>query len=402
MKPVVKYERIVLPVSEIKFDEKNPNCMTKRQTEALNNSIKKFGYVQEVIIDKETKFIADGEHRLKELIKQGVKEIEVIAYPFENETERRIFRQMANKLKGTHDSVLDDSEYKFIFKENQMDELQKLLGESDKKLVQFMASIEKEGLGEDIVPDVEKPKYDVKLGDVWELGDHRLVCGDSTDKQQVTLLMQGKQADMVFTDPPYGINIVNSGNVGISANTGFVRTTGLVKAKKYSVIEGDDKPFDPSFMLDLAPKIFIFGANNFASKLPDNSHWLVWDKKAEKGADHNNFSDVELIWTNIDRKSCVIYRYLWSGLLREGSRDIELKERVHPTQKPVGLLIDILNDYSESEDIVLDLFGGSGSTLIACEKLNRKCRMMELDTKYCSVIIERWENLTGKKANKVS
>lgn len=143
-------------------------------------------------------------------------------------------------------------------------------------------------------------------------------------------------------------------------------------------------------------------ANNFASKLPDNSHWLVWDKKAEKGADHNNFSDVELIWTNIDRKSCVIYRYLWSDLLREGSRDIELKERVHPTQKPVGLLIDILNDYSESEDIVLDLFGGSGSTLIACEKLNRKCRMMELDTKYCSVIIERWENLTGKKANKVS
>ena len=399
--------KIVIPTVEIidlsllSVDKNNPNVMTKTQREALWEGMKKFGVIVPIITNSEL-VIADGQTRWEVLTEHGISKGPVVKLTI-TDVDRRILRQVLNKLKGSHDSVLDDSEYKVIFEQNQFGELQKLLGESDKKLVQFMARIEKGGLNEDSL-DVDSaranPAYKIESGEVWQLGNHRLVCGDSTKPEDVEKLMHGAQADMVFTDPPYGINIVNRGNVGISSKTGFVGTNRLVKAKSYSVMKGDDKPFDPVFLLNLAPTILIFGANNFASKLPDNSHWIVWDKKAGIGADHNNFSDAELIWTNIPKKSVPIYRYLWSGLLRAGERELELKERVHPTQKPGGLIIAILNDYSNENEIVMDLFGGSGSTLIACEKLNRKCYMMELDPVYCSVIIERWEKVTGLKAKK--
>ena len=205
------------------------------------------------------------------------------------------------------------------------------------------------------------------------------------------------QETIIITDPPYGINIVNSSNVGITAKVGFgkVGVKGLVKAREYSKIIGDDVPFDPSFLLKLANKVILWGANNYSSKLPDNAHWLVWDKKAEKGADHNNFSDCELAWTNIKAKSVRVYRYLWSGLLREGDRNDELKARVHPTQKPVGLMVEIINDYTKPNDIVLDLFLGSGSTLIAAEKTGRICYGMEIDEAYTSVICQRFFDYTG-------
>jgi DNA modification methylase len=108
------------------------------------------------------------------------------------------------------------------------------------------------------------------------------------------------------------------------------------------------------------------------------------------------------MWTNIfKRKSAKIYRHLWSGLLRAGDRKLELKDRVHPTQKPVGLLSEIIKDYTEKNHIVLDPYLGSGSTLIACEQTDRICYGMELDPAYIDVIIERWENYTGKKAKKL-
>ena len=183
--------------------------------------------------------------------------------------------------------------------------------------------------------------------------------------------------------------------------TGTVGVPGVVQAKRYKPILNDDKPYDPTILLELNVDSIIWGANNFASKLPDSPKWLVWYKKPMDNANNDNFSDVELAWTNIKGKMCKMYHYLWSGLLREGNRKMELKERVHPTQKPVGLLINILNDYSDINNNILDLYGGSGSTLIACEETNRNCYMMELDPYYCQVIINRWEEFTGKKAEKI-
>jgi hypothetical protein len=276
-----------------------------------------------------------------------------------------------------------------------------LTGFDDKELGKILDA-GKEASEDDYEPPVEI-ETSIQRGDLFRLGRHRLLCGDSTSAEDVGRLMDGEKADLLLTDPPYGINIVNTGRVGIDAPAGFgkVGTRGMVKARTYHNIEGDDHPFDPRPFLDLAPVVMLFGGNNFASRLPDSPAWLVWDKKAEKGADHNNFSDVELVWTNLKQKSCPIYRHLWSGLLREGDRNVELKDRVHPTQKPVGLIAAILSDHSNPGALCLDPFLGSGTTLIACEQLGRTCYGMEISPRYCQVIIDRWEKLTGQKAEKI-
>ena len=137
----------------------------------------------------------------------------------------------------------------------------------------------------------------------------------------------------------------------------------------------------------------IFGGNYFTDFLSPSRCWVVWDKQNGEGS----FADAELAWTSFDRV-VKLYQFMWNGLIREGSRDVEGKTRVHPTQKPVGLMAKILSDFCSDGGLVLDCFGGSGSTLIACEQTGRKCYMMELDPHYVDVIIKRWENLTGGKA----
>ena len=250
---------------------------------------------------------------------------------------------------------------------------------------------------EDEVPEHTEAK--TKLGDLWLLGEHRLLCGDALkDADKLGDLKRG----LLLTDPPYGIDVVKfDGNGGGNRKSGKV---GYAKAGQYGAkascrvykpIIGDDKPFDPSFLMAIGDDQIIWGANNFASKLNDNSHWLVWDKKMPE---KNNFSDAELAWTSFDKKNVKTYVFGWAGMIREGDRKDELVNRVHPTQKPVGLMANIINDYSKEKGVVIDLFGGSGSTLIAAEKTNRKCYMMELDPHYCDVIISRYEKYTGTKA----
>lgn len=139
----------------------------------------------------------------------------------------------------------------------------------------------------------------------------------------------------------------------------------------------------------------IFGGNYFTDFLKPSPCWIIWDKQ-----NTGNFADVELAWTSFD-KSAKLYQWLWNGMIRKGDVNIEGKTRVHPTQKPVGLIANILKDFSNENNSILDAFGGSGSTLIACEQINRKCYCMEYEPKYVDVIIERWENYTGKKAVKI-
>jgi DNA modification methylase len=286
---------------------------------------------------------------------------------------------------------------------------------------------------DDAIP--EKVETICKKGDLWKLGNHRLLCGDSTVITDVERLMGGEKADLILTDPPYGINIVKvkggqqsrivggGGEAGhmypyggikkrtadsgaskpfgstsperqLSTKKGRVGFTNLCEANLYAPIIGDDKPFDPSFLLTLSDNQIIFGANYFASKLPDGKAWIVWDKDVS-----GNFSEVELAWTSFEGK-LRLYHHMWSGLRREGNRKDELTKRVHPTQKPVGLFVAILQDYKG--DNVLDCYGGSGTCIIACEKLGRKCFMAELSPEYCDVIIKRYEDFTGNKAELIN
>jgi hypothetical protein len=209
--------------------------------------------------------------------------------------------------------------------------------------------------------------------------------------------MDGVKAKLLLTDPPYGIDVVQNRQVGGGGALHFGGKIGKrVESSTYIPIANDDTTDTARANYDVAlactENQIIFGGNYFTDFLPPSRCWIVWDKQ-----NTGNFADAELAWTSFD-KGVRLYHFLWNGLCREGSREVEGKTRVHPTQKPVGMLADILKDFSEENDSILDCFGGSGSTLIACEQLNRKCFMCELDPHYCDVIIQRWENFTGQKA----
>lgn len=196
----------------------------------------------------------------------------------------------------------------------------------------------------------------------------------------------------MLTDPPYGVKAVQSGG----HNSGHKAGNQMCRDNVYEPIIGDDTTdtaranYDVSLMF--SENQIIFGGNYFTDFLPPSRCWIVWDKKVA-----GSFADGELAWTSFDR-NLRIYEHMWSGMRREGDREVEGKKRVHPTQKPVGMLADILKDFSDEGDTILDCFGGSGSTLIACEQTHRICYMCELSEHYCDVIIDRWERLTGNKA----
>lgn len=240
---------------------------------------------------------------------------------------------------------------------------------------------------EDQVPEVPKSAKS-KTGDLWTLGEHRLLCGDCTLKENVGRLMAGEKADMVFTDPPYGIDIYSKG----SFHDGKKHGAALAAHNSYRPVEGDKDLKCVSFLFEWLKAFrgiaIVWGANNFPQFCSPSNGWLVWDKEQ-----HANHGDCELAWTNVD-KAIRMFTHQWVGFQKASERG---EKRVHPTQKPVALA-EWAFEVWESPKTVLDLFLGSGSTLIACEKTNRRCFGMEIDPHYCDVIIERWEKYSGKKA----
>lgn len=232
----------------------------------------------------------------------------------------------------------------------------------------------------------EEVKTDIVLGDLFEIGEHRLLCGDSTDSEQVAKLMNGEKADMVMTDPPYGIDW----------DTDYTRFTGgiIPSENKYSKIQNDKKDFDPSYFLAMYEKCLFFGANCFSDKLP-KGNWIVWDKRFEN--DKAFLADAEVAWYN-GSGAVYIIKETHQGFV---SSD---KKRFHPTQKPVKLLEQIFEKI-KAPDFLFDPYIGSGSTMVAAHQLKRKCYGMELDPKYCQVIIDRMKkldpNLLIKKNGKI-
>lgn len=252
--------------------------------------------------------------------------------------------------------------------------------------------------------DLDPPKR-AKLGDIWQLGNHRLMCGDSTNKEDVSKLMNGKKADMVFTDPPYGMNLdTDYSKMNGNSNVEFKQRKNIVGGKKYNEVIGDNEDFKPELVttifdnFDYCKEIFVWGADYYPELLKGYKYgnFIIWDKRDDNEQfDKMYGSSFEVCWSkNKHRKE--IARVRWCGVF--GTEKEFDKKRVHPTQKPIKLAEWFLKKYSKDEHIIIDLFGGSGSTLIACEQLNRTCYMMELDPHYVDVILYRWEKLTNRKA----
>ena len=187
----------------------------------------------------------------------------------------------------------------------------------------------------------------------------------------------------------------------------FIGKKNHTEGNKYERVIGDNEDFKPELITTFfnnfgyCKEIFLFGADYFAELLTDknNGSWLVWDKRKESQADAIG-SEFELIWSRNKHKRRML-RHDWFGFL-SSKNGADARNRVHPTQKPITLLVDIVNQWGKNANVIIDLYGGSGSTLIACEQTNRRCFMMELDPKYVDVIINRWEQFTGQKAVKLN
>jgi DNA modification methylase len=369
----------------------NPRQSTAKQEKHLKESLEKFGLVEPIIFNKQTGYIVGGHFRVRELKKLGITEIECVIVDLNEADEKELnIRLNANTGSWDWDTLANDWDVVNLeawgLEIPQFDNVPEELEASEDDY-----DVPEGGLETDIV-----------IGDLFEIGEHRLLCGDSTDSDAVARLMNGEKADMVFTDPPYGIDVVKNSTFGGDKEATFQGVVGggggatkkgknkIVDAKVYEKIIGDNttetaKEFYQT-CISLGMKNFIiWGGNYFTDFLPVSACWVIWDKE-----NSGNFADVEIAWTSFDKGS-KLYKWMWNGMSRKGSRELEGKTRVHPTQKPVGLFGDIFNDFPFQ--ICFDGFLGSGSTMVAAHQLKRRCYGMELEPKYCQVIIDRMRKL---------
>lgn len=365
---------------------KNSRTHDDAQVAQIAASIKEFGWTNPILVDGDKGVIA-GHGRLLAARKLGMAKVPTIELKDMTEAQKKAYVIADNKLalNAGWDTNFLSLELQEL-KDQDFDLM--LLGFDDKELDALLAPETTEGLNdEDSVPDTPiEPK--TKLGDIYILGNHRLMCGDSTSIDVVDKLMDGNSVDMIYTDPPYGISIVGK--------NGKVGGDNLAKNGIYAPVAGDDS-IDVAVeaiqvIKTLQAKVeIIWGGNYYANSLENKSSWIVWDKRGDMAS--NNFADCELAWCS-SGTAARIYKQIWSGMIKEG----ESGKRVHPTQKPIALAEWCYQQYGEDCETVLDLFAGSGSSLIACETKKKRGFMMELSPAYCDVIVKRWEDFTGKKA----
>lgn len=354
----------------------NPKEHPPEQVNKIASSIKNYGFTVPIIVDKDYEIIA-GHGRYLASKKLGLDEIPIIKRNDLSDAEVKALRLADNRVAESEwdKELLAVELEKLEFEEFDLEKTGFDIEEIESLTLGEDKEIEEDDFQEDINED--EPTT-INLGDMIQLDNHRLLCADCTEQKNISKLMNGKTADLVFTDPPYGIKVVNDNKVG-GGN--------ICEPGEYNEIIGDDtiETAKKSFQLIKdVDKLIIWGGNYFTEFLPPTPCWIVWDKRGEMGS--NNFADGEIAWTNFT-SPLRIYTNIWNGMIKEG----ESGKRIHPTQKPVKLCFNILDDYLSNEDkIVLDIFAGSGSTLIACDKLEKVCFMMELDEYYCDVIIRRY------------
>ena len=262
--------------------------------------------------------------------------------------------------------------------------------QADAEALGAMLAEDEQPAGEDPGAQTDKAaelqvKWQVESGQLWALGEHRLICGDCTDRTVVERVMGGEKADLLLSDPPYGkLKIFNSS--GAVGNAG----DNLAKVRHYGAYEGAHG-FDIKPMLAALDgcysKAIIWGGNYFTDILPVTASWLIWDKRA--GA-QLFYADCELAWSDLGI-TAKVFTFTWQGMIRAGDKI----ERYHPTQKPVELYEWCLG-LADKAVIVLDPTLGSASSLIACEKLGRRARCIEISPPYCAVTLERWSTMTGQ------
>ena len=340
--------------------ERNAKKHGSEQIKKLKASITEFGFLTPCLIDSEYNLIA-GHGRVMAARELGISSVPCVFIEGLTEEQHRAYILADNRLGELGEWDIDIVAGELI----ELDELGFDVELTGFDMPEELPEAVEDDFDESAVPD--EPK--VKLGDLWQLGDHRLICGDSTDVNVIERLIGGVTIDLVLTDPPYGIEADKM-------------TMGTGAKEFYRGNDWDNERPDISLLLTIAPNICIWGGNYFTDTLPISNDWLVWHKKN----DGLSFSECELAWTNYGRN------------IRHISHHWGNEKKLHVTMKPVAVIAWAINQCKDYAETILDVFGGSGTTLMACEQLNRKCFMCELDPHYCDVIINRWETFTGREA----
>lgn len=386
-----QYSKLV-KINELKPHPDNPNQHSDAQVERLAAILKYQGWRYPIKVSNLSGFITSGHGRLLGAKKLGLKEVPVSYQDYESEEQEYADVVSDNAIASWAELNLANinSKVEMLGPDFDID----LLGIKD-----FTIDVAEKlppGADEDEIPEKVEPK--TKLGDLYVLGRHRLLCGDSTNIQHVEKLMDGKKADAVYTDPPYGMNL--------DTKRADMKGTWKRATRDYKPVIGDDVDFDPGVLFgffEYCDEIFLWGADYYAERLlnKNKGSWIVWDKRLTDELDAMWGSQFELCWSKNKHKR-EIARITWAGVCGHNKKD-DGETKVHPTLKPVKLHEWFFSkSWFDKKSIIVDLFGGSGSTLIACEKTKRQCFMMELDPHYCDVIVARWEKYTGKKAELVN
>ena len=385
-----------MKVSDLKFAPYNPRKIDDKELAKLKRSITEFGYVEPIVWNQRTGFVVGGNQRLKVLRELGIEEVDVVIIDLDDAKERAL-NVALNKISGEWDfpklkdllTDIDTGDFDIELTGFDLDEIE--------NLITFDKEPEEDDFDADAaIEEIEEPK--TKRRDIYLLGKHRLMCGDSTIREDVEKLMDGKKADMVFTDPPYGVEYTG----------GLQFKDGKVEKNNRQMIKNDESDDIYTEVIPVIASIcngpcYTWFAGTKASKLyaaveavGDIHSLIIWVKNGGYGALNANYKQKHepcLYWKPKGKKlnfvGATTETTVWE-ICKDGVN------KLHPTQKPVELAAKAIKNHSAG--LVVDLFGGSGSTLIACEQLNRICYMMELDERYCDVIVRRWEEFTGKKA----
>jgi len=413
---ILEHQLVKIKISDLIFDPSNPNVMSPKQMHGLRASMQKFGYLTPLVVDLKNK-IADGEHRAIIYREMGYDEIPAIRMKLETDADRRELRQVLNKLHGTHDKEKDSDELLQIYESQKLDELAFMIAQPKDELLtllqryhpeyDFMQS--EDSIFDDSINESEPPK--TQLGDVYLLGNrHRLICADSTDVKSIVnklLKPDGKakvQPDMVFTDPPYNIDLdYNEYKDDMSTEeyidfcmnwykvlkqTGCTRiiiTPGPRNITLWNEITGGEQPSDIGtwyrgnsraqgkvFQKVICEPILFYGQ---------------FSKDAKRSTDYFDYPSI-----------------ISSNLINaQGGkkRDTNDKNKRFAPSKPLKLINDFIRHFTEPNNTILDIFTGSGTTLIACEQTNRTFYGCELDPRYCDLICKRYEKYTGKEVVKL-
>lgn len=422
-------------IGEFVLDEDNPNVMSDKQLEALKEGIKRYGFLVPVITGRGMK-VADGHQRLTAAKALGMTEVPAIVLDVD-EPDRIILQQVMNKLRGEHNEDRDAIAFRKLLEAERLTDVAKLLAVKENRLLAIINKATKNKNLEDAPAVSPQETSKVKLGDVWKLGDHIIVCGDSTSPAPYKALFKtGETADMVMTDPPYGVsysgdNNPNGKDWGVMANDDlrgddlkfFLNST-------YRMLFAHTKPKAPMYC-------FYASSNHieFETAMKETG-WrvkqqLIWDKGHILGHSDYHWAHEPMLYAVKNGQNCdwlgdrtqktivstmevpemedlsreellaIVKQIKADSTVWDDRRD-NVQGYFHPTQKPTTLAQRAIKNSTRPGDVVLEPFSGSGSTLMACEVTGRKCRAIELNPVFVAVAIKRYEEYTGKKAERLS